>query len=139
MDKSQASRSRIAAVMRKALDQAAWSPDGDPEAAIATLLTLCNTIGSMVTNEADPGDLTVAKVMFESEVLAAVYLFTGEVRKSVDQQHPARPPRYADMPRGEFVESVVTALPYFHRRQRAVSAALNEAFPCEDEGAAGLA
>ena len=121
----------IAAVMRQALDQAEWSPDGDPEAAIATLLTLCAAVGSVVTDDADPDDLTVARMVFDSEALAGVYMFSGEVLKTVNQQHPARPAEYVEIPRAEFVESVVRVLPYFHRRQREVSKAFDQVFPRE--------
>ena len=114
---SEASELMIAAVMRRALDQAMWSPDGDPEAAIAALLALCSAVGGVVTDDADPGDSTVARMVFDSEALAAVYLFCGEVQKTVDQQHPAQPPGREGMYRNEFVESVVCVLPHFHRRQ----------------------
>jgi hypothetical protein len=137
MDKGQMTESVIAAAMREALDQADWSPDGDPEAAISALLTLCSTVDSVITDDADPGDLAAAGVVFESEPLAAVYLFTGEVRKRVDQQHPALPPGYAMLPRSEFVEGVIGVLPYFHRRQAEVSDALGEAFGRGDAGPVG--
>jgi hypothetical protein len=137
MDKSPASEVTIAGVMRQALDQAKWSPDDDPEAVIAALLMLCSAVGSVTTDDADPDDLTVARLMFECKTLADVYLFTGEVQKRVDQQHPAQPPGYAEMPRNEFVNGVVGVLPYFHRRHREVSRALDEAFPRECEDAAG--
>lgn len=129
MDEGRLSEVTIAVAMQEALDQAEWSPDGDPETAIATLLTLCSAVGDLVTDDADPEDLSVAQIVFDSEVLATVYLFVGEVQKRVDQQHRALPSGYADMPRGEFVESVVSVLPYFHRRQAEVSEALDEAFP----------
>lgn len=137
MGKSQASEVTIAAVMRQALDRAKWSPDDDPEAAIAALLMLCSAVGSVTTDDADPDDLAIARLVFECKTLADVYLFTGEVQKRVDQQHRAQPPGYAEMPRNEFVNSVVGVLAYFHRRQREVSKALDEAFPREGEDAAG--
>jgi hypothetical protein len=137
VDKGHVSESTIAAVMRQALDQAEWSPDGDPEVAIAALLALCAAVGSMVTDDVDPDDLIVARIVFDSEALAGVYMFSGEVLKTVNQQHPARPAEYVEMPRAEFVESVVRVLPHFHRRQREVSNALDQAFPREPDSAAG--
>jgi len=137
MDKSQASEVTIAAAMRQALDQAKWSPDDHPEAAIAALLILCSAVGSVTKDDADPDDLTVARLVFECKTLADVYLFTGEVQKRVDQQHPAQPPGDAEMPRNEFVNGVVDVLRYFHRRQREVSRALDKAFPREGEDAVG--
>ena len=127
----------IAAAMRQALDQADWSPDGDPEAAISALLTLCSAVDAVITGEAVPGDLTAARVVFDSEPLAAVYLFTGEVRKRVDQRHPALPPGFTTLPRGEFVDGVIGVLPYFHRRQADISNALDEEFGRGDAGPVG--
>lgn len=137
MGKRQLTESVIGAAMREALDQASWSPDGDPEAAISALLTLCSTVDGAITDDADPSDLTAARVVFESEPLAAVYLFTGEVRKRVDQQHPALPPGLATLPRTEFVRGVIGVLPYLHRRQAEVSNALREAFDRGDAGSVG--
>jgi len=137
MDKGQTTEPMIATAMRQALDRADWSPDGDPEAAISALLTLCTAVDSVITDDVDPGDLTVARVMFESEPLAAVYLFTGEVRKRIDQQHPTLPPGHAALPRNEFVEGVIGVLPYFHRRQAEVSNALDEAFGRGSAGSVG--
>lgn len=129
--------SEIAAAMRHALDQADWSPADDPEEAILVLLTLCSAVDSVVINDDDPRDLTVARAVIESEPLAAVYLFTGEVRKRVDQRNPALPPGFATLPRSEFVGGVVGVLPYFHRRQAEVSNGLDEAFGQGSAGAVG--
>lgn len=122
---------KIAARMQHVLDRADWSLGDDPEEAVAVLLALSSAIGRLTIDDADPQDLTIARIIFDSKVLADVYFFTALVQKTVDQQHPAQPSGRADLPRAEFIDQIRGAFPELHRRQLEVFTALRGAFPAE--------
>ena len=116
--------------MRRALWEARWSPDDDPEEVVATLERLIDGITSVVDDPQTGGvDVDKARVVFASGPLSDLYVFAAAVKKTVDQAHPVHDHEGRMLPREAFVQRAAGAFPKFHRMQRELSEALYEAFP----------
>lgn len=115
--------------MRRLLDEARWSPDGDPEQVLITLRGLSDAIGDLLCEDSGGVDLDLAQAVFNADPLGDIYVFAGGLRKSVDQQHPAQGEAGQALTREAFVAQAARSFPYFHRMQRELSQALDQAFP----------
>ncbi|MEU9148082.1 hypothetical protein [Streptomyces sp. NPDC048349] len=82
----------MAAAMRRLLDEARWSPDGDPEQVLITLRGLSDAIGDLLCEDSGGVDLDLdlAQAVFNADPLGDIYVFACGLRKSIDQQHPAQ-------------------------------------------------
>lgn len=129
VDEETSRAARIAAAMRLALTEAVWSPQDGPEAAIATLLELACAVEGVAWCDPDDRDLLT---VLESEPLGAVYRFTTEAQKSLNQDYSGRHSSNRTS-RAEFVARVALGLSQLHQRQAALAKALDEAFPPDAE------
>ncbi|MFC1230096.1 MULTISPECIES: hypothetical protein [Streptomyces] len=110
-------------IMRAALVQAQWDPDGDPAVAV-------NVLGDLVAGVCGPiASVAVGRTVFDSEALGTVYLFCASVNKTIDRNHSARPPGHRDLSTAGHLALVRPALPGFHRRQQEVLQLLDQEFP----------
>ncbi len=84
-DPAEATASELAVIMRAALVQAQWAPDGDPAVAV-------DVLGDLVAGVRGPvASVAVGRTAFGSETLATVYLFCASVNKTIDRNHSAQP------------------------------------------------
>ncbi|MET8824313.1 hypothetical protein ABZX40_07100 [Streptomyces sp. NPDC004610] len=115
--------------MRRLLDEAQWSPDGEPEQVLLILRNLSDGIGGLVCDESGRVDTDLAKAVFSADPLGDIYVFASGLRKSVDQRHPAQGDAGHALAREAFVQQACGSFPYFHRLQRELSESLDQIFP----------
>ncbi|MFC9165472.1 hypothetical protein ACFTZ8_32280 [Streptomyces fungicidicus] len=122
-DPAQATASELATIMRAALMQAQWDPDGDPAVAV-------HVLGDLVDGVCGPvASVAVGQTVFDSEALGTVYLFCASVNKTIDRNHSAQPPGHRGLSPAEHLALVQPVLPGLHRRQQEVLQLLDQEFP----------
>ena len=113
----------LAAAFREVLEEAQWEPDQGFELVTATLQGMSDGVTKLVTEDN-------ALTAFETWPLGDIHVFVAAVHKTINQQHPAQSPGRRAMPRAGFADEVRQQFPSFHRTQRELLEALDQAFPC---------